>query len=107
MKVLFILLLVSGCCTARVNILTKENNMATAIATDDDQSCCIESAAKKAEEYCKKRGKDMIVVDEKTDYSGMDQNTKGVIRGVGMVTGTHVYTGSGQDYRTTLNFKCK
>lgn len=106
-KFLAVVVLVTGCCTARTNLLPQGPNEASIISTSSSSDCCLKKAKEEAEEYCTKKGKTLAVVDEKTDYQGADKSVKAAIGVVGVLTGKHAHADSAEDYRTTLKFKCQ
>lgn len=95
-------LLVTGCCTASVNILPKEGNAAEAIATSANESCAIQKAQAQAEKYCRKQGKRYVATKTDSQYRGADPTAK---LAVGVLTGMSGNTSD--DYRIDLEFKCE
>ncbi|MFO0669186.1 MAG: hypothetical protein U0235_06080 [Polyangiaceae bacterium] len=92
----------SGCCTANVNVLPKENNAAQAIATSANESCALQKAQVKAGAYCKKLGKRYVAIKTDSTYRGADPNAK---LAVSLLTGQSGSTS--EDYRVDLDFKCE
>lgn len=106
----FVLLGLSACCPARVNILPKAAGEAEAISTSRKENCAIEKAQEKAEEYCKQQGKRYVVIDSQSKYQGADQTAKAGIQAVSTIAsgGKRTVTGNtDEDYEVRLQFKCE
>jgi hypothetical protein len=95
-----------GCCSANAKILPKGKNTALIISSSSDEDCCYEKANEKAAEYCKRQGKSYIVVNDESNYKGMDKTAKGVLEGAGAVMGSPVYLSRSDDYRVRMTIKC-
>lgn len=127
--------LLFSCSTAQVNVLPGQD-FNRVVSKDIEADGAEEAAVKAAKQYCEKRGKEIIFLDNAngTKYTGgMDEQTRknvrnaskaGMILGgaggtlatgqtqaVGAVLGAGSTVGyamtSDRDYRTELRFKCK
>jgi hypothetical protein len=105
-KLLVSMILLSGCCSARTQILPKENGF-LALAHSDSESCAFEECQKKAEDYCTARGKRFVLVKNESNYQGMDKTAKGIMGGIGAVSGAYIPTSTSEDYKVSMTFKCK
>jgi hypothetical protein len=105
-NLLLLVTLLSGCCSARTQILPKENGF-LALAHSDSESCAFEECQKKAEEHCRARGKRFVLVKHDSNYQGMNKTAKGIMGGIGAASGTYIPTSTSEDYKVSMTFKCK
>ena len=133
LSLLAIVLVATGCSTARVRVLPGENGINQVISNDIEKDGAESAAVKEANEYCEQRGKQMYVTkEEKTAYQGsMNEGTRNTVRnaskaamilggpagvltnsmGIGGAVGGagmagHVMT-SDRDYESRFTFTCK
>jgi hypothetical protein len=95
-----------GC--ASTTIYPGPNNSYSLVTTSGDQGYAEKDAEKKAEEYCQKKGQQLVVLNHKTEYHGVDKNNAAMI---GLASAILTRGGnpasSNQDYQVTMNFTCK
>lgn len=122
-----------ACSTAKVRVMPGEDGNNRVVSRDIERDDAEEEALDAANEYCEKRGKRAVFVEEKqATYSGsMDEDTRKNVRnaskaamvlgamGVGVSQGTRLAGGvlggaglvgaamtSDRDYTAELKFKC-
>ena len=107
---------VAGC--AHAQIMEKEDGSATSIMYWSNEDRAMRVAHDDAVEFCEKKGKQFILVKESASYRGMDKDAKAAIQTAGAAvsvlsgdTGAfwagQSVTSRNDDYKVTLEFKCK
>lgn len=83
------------------------------MATSSDEGKASEGAMDKANEVCKEKGKEAVVLKHNTHYQGgMDKETKDVVNTASKVAGSLSHTfipgaSEDNDYKTTVQFRCE
>ncbi|MCB0406310.1 MAG: hypothetical protein KDD51_16130 [Bdellovibrionales bacterium] len=101
-----------GC--ANTQIIAKADGSYMVHSTSSSESYALKGAVKDAEAHCATLGKRFAMIDQRTQYQGMDKTAKGVIGAVGALTrsDTDYYShrnsmDSAEDYKVELDFVCK
>lgn len=115
--VLFALIMIAGCSSAKVRILPGEKGVNTVISSDYEQDDAEEAMVDKANDYCKDQGKHAIFLNTgNSKYTGkMDEGARNGVRKAGRVAGNMgLYKIGGisdalsdRDYRAESKFKCE
>jgi hypothetical protein len=99
-------LLLSACCSARTQIIPRQNGLLV-LGHSSSESCAFQECQKAAEEYCQARGRGFVMIKHSSKYQGMDRTAAGVLNAAGALTGTTIHTQTGEDYKVTMAFKCR
>ena len=108
--VLFSSLFLFSCSTLQSSIRAKGSPghyQMTATAADETE--LTHGATKKANEFCSKKGKEAVVLDQKVKDQSLLKNktaTK-VADSLAFHSGAYVGFRSGDDYKLTMDFKCR
>lgn len=91
---------------AQTTIYPTGNDTYSSVSTSSDEGYAEKDGQKKAEEQCTKQGKHLVVLNHKTEYQGVDSQTK-LIGGIaGGLLGGGNPTTSSSDYKVKMTFKC-
>ena len=115
LSVLF--LVMSGCSTASVRVMPGDKGINKVIARDIEIAGAEEAAHKAAKEYCESKNAHLIVLKEKTSYTGkMDEKTRSGIRAasraVSVIPGAATVSQAAnagtddRDYQAGMLFRC-
>ncbi|MDA9951758.1 hypothetical protein N9D31_04180 [Oligoflexaceae bacterium] len=99
-------LLMQSCCTANTQVLPHGSKRATVISSSSEENCAYKEAKEKASKYCSRTGRRAVFIKDKSEYRGMNRDTRGVIEGAGAIMGKSIYLGSSDDYKVRLKIKC-
>ena len=96
----------TGC--ASTTIFPEKNNQFSLVTTSSSEGVAEKEALKKAEEYCAKRGQNLVVLEHQSTYQGVDKTHKALIGLTGaLLTNNQMYSAnSDDDYRVNLRFTC-
>jgi len=100
---------VSGCATAKTRILPRQDGAQVIIAQSYSEADAYDAALRDATEHCKKSGQRFVIVEERTQYQGIDKNAKAGMRLVGSLLGQPATVGtmsSVDDNKVTVTFRC-
>jgi hypothetical protein len=76
-----------ACSTATTRIVPRADGTAQAISNDYEEEGAYDDALKEAKKYCEKQGKQMAVVNEDKQYTGMNKTAKGALNTAAQVFG--------------------
>ena len=116
LSILFLVL--SGCSTASVRLMPGEKGINKVVARDIEIEGAEQAARKAAKSYCEDKNSSLIVLKEKSVYTGqMDEKTRSGIRSasraVSLRPGDSTLSKMGssgmddRDYQAGLLFKCQ
>ena len=98
--------LLVGC--ASTTIYPGEKGTFSLVTTSSDQGYAEKDAEKKADEYCTKAGKRLVVVSHKTEYHGANKDNAALIGlASAVLNGGMNPAKSNEDYEVTMTFKCE
>lgn len=100
-------LLVSGCCSARIELTPKGRDAGVVTSGSSTSDCCLKKAREEAQTYCEKKGGYLSVLSEKTVYLKSAVPRKSMNATVSPEVATQTTFDSNVDYQTTLNFRCR
>lgn len=97
--------LITAC--ASTTIFPEGGNTFSSVSTSSEQSYAEKDALKKAETYCQKQNKKLVVLNHNTTYQGTDASQK-IIGGVvsGVLGGPNPAVSS-SDYEVKMRFRCE
>lgn len=91
---------------AKVSIMRQEGGKFLAVSSSSAEALAYDGAKARAEEQCFKQGKDFVVVNEESKYQGADKTASGIAGAVSGLFGKSSNSGSLDDYKVKLTFKC-
>ncbi|MCB0403435.1 MAG: hypothetical protein KDD51_01520 [Bdellovibrionales bacterium] len=107
-----VFLLWFGC--ANTQIIARADGSYMVHSTSSSESYALKGAVNDAEAHCAKQGKRFAMINQRTQYQGMDKTAKGVIGAVGALTrkDSDYYSqrnsmDTAEDYKVELDFVCK
>jgi hypothetical protein len=104
------LLELGSCASAKTRIFPREGGDYLLVASSYSESAAYDAAVEDGTEYCRKQGKTFVMVDEKSEYKGMDKDAKVAIGVAGAVLGqpqVSQSTRSMDDNKVSVSFRCK
>ncbi|OFZ18617.1 MAG: hypothetical protein A2X94_01620 [Bdellovibrionales bacterium GWB1_55_8] len=116
--VLVLMLSISGCASATTRIFPKENGDYMIVSSSYSESSAYDGALDDATDHCTKQGRAFVMVDEKSEYKGMDKDAKAAVSVASAIFGAATKdhgtqyqmrnaTQSRDDNKVTMTFKCK
>lgn len=92
---------------AQTTIYPLGDNTFSSVSTSSDQGYAEQGAKNKAESYCQKMGRQLVVKNHETFYHGPDRQTKMLGGIVSDLTGsTENHATSESDYEVRMIFRC-
>ena len=107
-KTIFLMfsLLLAGC--ASTTILPEGNGKYSLVTTSFSESSAFANAKQKAVEECQKQSKQLVVLNHKSTYQGIDKKDKAMLNIAGaLINGNSSTANSSDDYEVTMKFRCK
>jgi hypothetical protein len=109
------LILVLTACAAPLTttLIPEANNMYTMSASSDSDADALKGGMQKATEYCQAQGKNIVVSDTNSNYTGgMDPDMKSTLNTVTQVVNSNTSyfvpgQSTSQDYTVKIKFMCK
>jgi len=118
-----LLLMLAGCATANTRIFPKEDGSNVIVSSSVTESHALDGALDDAKNYCDKRNQKFIMIDQKSEYQGMNKDVKagvgiagavldglssaGHVNGYPTSAGAYSATHSMDDNKVTMTFKCQ
>ena len=115
---LFLLLALAGCSTANVRIVPGENGNNKVVVRDLEKEGAEQTARKAAKDYCEEQGSSVVILKEKSGFSGktdekIQSGIRAAARSVSLVPGAippssvAASTAEDRDFHAGLLFRCQ
>ena len=93
---------------ANTTVYPEGNGIYSLVATSSSEGTAQNAAKKEASKYCEQQGKQLVVMQHKSHYQGMNKDNQALI-GVAsaVLTGNSSAGKSMDDYKVDLKFKCR
>tara|TARA_Y100000588_G_scaffold365735_1_gene430730 strand:- start:1418 stop:1759 length:342 start_codon:yes stop_codon:yes gene_type:complete len=93
---------------ASTTVLPEGEGKYSLVTTSSSEGYALKAAKSKAVEHCSKLNKELVVLNYKATYQGMDKNTQALANIAGaLLTGSPNAGTSSDDYKVEMKFRCK